>query len=127
MIFSILMLLHIIMSQLVSVLMQARTQAHVFHLRTSSYAQHKALQKFYEGISELLDEYAEAYQGKYGIINGYKTFQVTQDPRKAKSFLISLMKMVDKARKSTRDSYLKNILDQIYELTYSTIYMLHLK
>jgi len=127
MIFSILMLLHIIMSQLVSVLMQARTQAHVFHLRTSSYAQHKALQKFYEGISELLDEYAEAYQGKYGIINGYKTFQVTQDPRKAKLFLIGLMKMVDKARKSTRDSYLKNILDQIYELTYSTMYMLHLK
>ena len=121
------MLLHIIMSQLVSVLMHARTQAHVFHLRTSSYAQHKALQKFYEGISELLDEYAEAYQGKYGIINGYKTFPVTQDPRKAKSFLIGLMKMVDKARKTTRDSYLKNILDQIYELTYSTIYMLHLK
>ena len=121
------MLLHIIMSQLVSVLMHARTQAHVLHLRTASYAQHKALQKFYEGISELLDEYAEAYQGKYGIINGYKTFPVTQDPRKSKKFLISLMKIVTKTREATRDSYLKNILDQIYELTYSTMYMLHLK
>jgi DNA-binding ferritin-like protein len=115
------------MSKLVSVLMHARTQAHVFHLRTASYAQHKALQKFYEGISELLDEYAEAYQGKYGIINGYETYPVTQDPRKAKSFLMTLLKLVDKARKVTRDSYLKNILDQIYELIYSTIYMLSLK
>jgi hypothetical protein len=121
------MLLHIIMSQLVSVLMHARTQAHIFHLRTASYAQHKALQKFYEGISELLDQYAEAYQGKYGIIDGYKTYPVTQDPRKSKSFLLSLMKIVTKTREKTRDSYLKNILDQIYELTYSTMYMLHLK
>ena len=115
------------MSKLVSVLMHARTQAHVFHLRTASYAQHKALQKFYEGISELLDEYAEAYQGKYGIISGYETYSVTQDPRKAKSFLVALIKVINKARKATRDSYLANILDQITELTDSTIYMLHLK
>lgn len=115
------------MSKLVSVLMHARTQAHVFHLRTASYAQHKALQKFYEGISELLDEYAEAYQGKYGTINGYETYPVTQDPRKAKTFLNALLKVIMKARTTTRDSYLKNILDQIYELTYSTMYMLRLK
>ena len=115
------------MSQLVSVLMQARTQAHVFHLRTTSYAQHKALQKFYEGISELLDQYAEAYQGKYGTINGYETYPVTQDPRKATTFLMALIKVINKARKATRDSYLANILDQITELTDSTIYMLRLK
>ena len=107
--------------------MHARTQAHVFHLRTASYAQHKALQKFYEGISELLDEYAEAYQGKYGTINGYETYPVNNDQRSAKSFLMALLKLVDKARKTTRESYLKNILDQIYELIYSTIYMLSLK
>ena len=107
--------------------MHARTQAHVFHLRTASYAQHKALQKFYEGISELLDEYAEAYQGKYGIIAGYETYPVTQDPRRAKTFLLALLKVVNKVRRATRDSYLANILDQITELTDSTIYMLHLK
>ena len=115
------------MSKLVSVLMHARTQAHVFHLRTASYAQHKALQKFYEGISELLDQYAEAYQGKYGTINGYETYPVTQDPRKATTFLMALIKVINKARKATRDSYLANILDQITELTDSTIYMLRLK
>ena len=107
--------------------MHARTQAHVFHLRTSSYSQHKALQKFYEGISELLDEYAEAYQGKYGTINGYETYPVTQDPRKATTFLTALLKVINKARKATRDSYLANILDQITELTDSTIYMLRPK
>jgi len=115
------------MSKLVSVLMHARTQAHIFHLRTSSYANHKALQKFYEGVGELLDEYAEAYQGKYGIISGYKNYPITQDPRKAKVFLTELFKTVDKSRKVTRDSYLRNILDQIYELIYNTLYMLSLK
>ena len=115
------------MSKLVSVLMHARTQTHILHLRTTSYAQHKALQKFYEDISDLLDEYAESYQGKYGIISGYETYPVTQDPRKARPFLSSLLKLIMKARKVTRDSYLANIIDQIIELTDRTIYMLSLK
>ncbi len=32
-------------------LMNSRNQAHVFHLSTKSYAQHKALQKYY-GLTE---------------------------------------------------------------------------
>jgi len=115
------------MSKLVSVLMHARTQAHILHLRTTSYAKHKALQKFYEDISDLLDEYAESYQGKYGIISGYETYPVTQDPRKATMFFGALLKLVIKVRKATRDSYLANILDQIIELTDRTLYMLSLK
>ena len=46
--------------------MNSRTQAHVFHLTTNSYAQHKALGKYYDAISDLLDAYAEAYMGSYG-------------------------------------------------------------
>jgi hypothetical protein len=33
---------------------------------TNSYAKHKALHAYYEGIVPLLDSYAEAYMGKYG-------------------------------------------------------------
>ena len=57
---------------LLSALMHSRTQAHVFHLRTKSFATHKALQGYYEAIVPLLDTYAEAYQGRYGLINGYR-------------------------------------------------------
>ena len=37
-------------SRYVGVLMNSRTQAHAFHLMTNSFAQHKALQAYYEGI-----------------------------------------------------------------------------
>jgi hypothetical protein len=53
-------------SRYVGVLMNSRTQAHAFHLMTNSFAQHKALQAYYEGIVPLLDQWAEAYMGKYG-------------------------------------------------------------
>ena len=51
--------------------MHSRTQAHIFHLQTQSYAQHKALQDYYDEIVELIDEYVETYQGKYDILRGY--------------------------------------------------------
>jgi hypothetical protein len=38
----------------------ARDVAHSVHLNTRSYAKHKALQKFYGGIVDLADGFAEA-------------------------------------------------------------------
>ena len=53
----------------ISLLMSSRNQAHTFHLVTTSFAMHKALQDYYEGIVPLLDQWAEAYihYGLYGI------------------------------------------------------------
>lgn len=34
-------------SQFVGILMSSRNQAHAFHLTTSSFAEHKALQAYY--------------------------------------------------------------------------------
>ena len=53
------------MNEYVGTLMQSRNQAHIFHLQTSSYSQHIALQEYYEGIVDLIDSLVEAYQGKY--------------------------------------------------------------
>lgn len=47
-------------SELVTRCFQARTEAHISHLGTSSYAVHKALNKFYDEIIDLADAYAEA-------------------------------------------------------------------
>ena len=111
---------------LISALMHSRTQAHVFHLRTKSFAMHKALQAYYEAIVPLLDSYAEAYQGRYGVIQGYRIgAPLNQNPMKARLYFERLLKLVSKTK--VRDTYLKNIRDEIYALVYQTLYMLTLK
>ena len=56
-------------NKLVGIMMMSRTMAHKAHLKTGSYAKHVALKEFYEEIVEELDEIAEAYQGKYGLLD----------------------------------------------------------
>lgn len=53
-------------SMLIATCFEARNKAHVWHLVTSTYATHVALQEFYEGIVDLTDAYAESYIGVYG-------------------------------------------------------------
>jgi len=52
----------------VGMLFLARDVAHSVHLNTRSYAKHKALQKFYENVIDVADDFAEAYQGRHGLI-----------------------------------------------------------
>jgi len=47
---------------------------HIYHLQTKSYSEHKALQKYYEGVNALIDGIIESYQGKNNIISSYKNF-----------------------------------------------------
>lgn len=113
--------------KLVSTLMHSRTQAHVFHLRTRSFAAHKALQAYYEGIIPLLDQYAEAYQGRYGLISGYTVgAPINQNPMNAKSYFKRIITVINKTKIPKGDTYLGNIRDTIIELVYQTLYMLSL-
>ena len=52
----------------VGIFFLARDVTHSVHLNTRSYSKHKALQKFYENIIDLADSFAEAYQGRHGLI-----------------------------------------------------------
>jgi len=45
--------------QFTSTLFASRTQAHIFHLQTTSYAQHIALGEYYGGIVDLVDGLTE--------------------------------------------------------------------
>ena len=58
------------MTDLLSMLLHSRTQAHVFHLRVSpnGLAPHLALQTYYEDIIGLIDGIAEGYQGMNGLL-----------------------------------------------------------
>ena len=42
-------------AKLISYLMHSRTQAHVYHLQTPSFAAHMALNSYYGGIVEIID------------------------------------------------------------------------
>jgi hypothetical protein len=111
----------------VGMLMNSREQAHAFHLTTNSFAQHKALQNYYEGIVPLLDSWAEAYMGKYGRLKRVTmNKRYMSDPKKARAYFKSLITRI-RLVKLPKDSYLKNIQDEIVALIRSTMYMLTLK
>lgn len=112
------------MSTFVGMLMNSRTQAHYFHLRTTSYAQHKALQKYYEKIVDLLDAYAEVYPGKIKAVRINKRF--IQDPTKAPAYFRSLLARMKKMKRSNVP-YLNVIRDDIETLIRKTLYLLRLK
>lgn len=104
-------------------LMHARTNAHMLHLKTRSYAAHKALGEFYDEIVDLIDSLAEAYQGRYGIIN-YPDVPFKQEAD-AIMMIKTLRRYIDDNRIGmVPDSELQNILDEIVALMDSTLYKL---
>ncbi len=112
--------------EMVSKLLHSRTQSHVFHLQTKSYAEHKALQDYYEDVVDLIDEITESYQGKHGIIEGYKSYDIVnyQNNSQVVKYFQDLEKEVQKLREFFKESYLQNEIDNVEKLINSTIYKL---
>lgn len=102
----------------------ARTNAHVLHLQTRSYAAHKALNEFYDEIVELADSFAEAYIGSYGLI------EFPETPYEPHTDALKLLDEMDEVAESARealtkgDTHLLSILDGITALVASTRYKL---
>ena len=113
-------------SKMVSEILTSRNQVHIFHLQTKSFAEHKALNDYYDEIGDLFDGIVESYQGKYGIISDYTCEGVVQykSNKDTISYFEDLVKSVEKLRKSVDDTYLENQIDSVVELIYSTIYKL---
>lgn len=112
--------------EMVCNILHSRNQAHVFHLQTKSYAEHIALNGYYDGVVALFDGIVESYQGKYGIIKNFKTFKVEQyrNNKKTISYFERLLDIIDQNRDSVEDSYIQNQIDTVQELINSTIYKL---
>lgn len=112
-------------SELVYRCFHARTNAHVLHLSTRSYATHNALNDFYDGIVGLVDSFAEAYQGDYDLIP-FTTLKYTFHSTPLE-MLEDLSDWVGKNRGKIcdeDDTYLQNIIDEIVALIRSTQYKL---
>jgi hypothetical protein len=110
----------------VGMLFLARDVTHSAHLNTRSYAKHKALQKFYENIIERADAFAEAYQGRKGLI-GPISLMSAKKTNNVVEFLEDQLADIEKMRYEVADkddSPLQNLIDGIIELYLSTLYKL---
>lgn len=105
---------------LVEKLFESKQTTHLYHLKTNSYSEHKALQKFYEGIEGFTDTFIETYQGQYGILKIEKIN--SSDVADISNYLEDCAKIFIIGRDSLSDSHLKNVLDEILTLTYQTLY-----
>jgi DNA-binding ferritin-like protein len=116
------------MAALISLLLSSRNQSHIFHLQTESYAQHKALNEYYDEIIDFIDGMVESYQGKYGILSGYtgtSTIMENASTTTMIEYFTKLGETVAEARKEIpQDDYLLNQVDEITALVYSTVYKL---
>jgi hypothetical protein len=110
----------------VGALFLARDVAHSVHLNTRSFAKHSALNTFYDEIVDLTDKFAEAYQGKYGLIGPIALMSA----KKTNNIVEFLEDQVEELMKMRYDvvekecTPLQNIIDEILGLYYSTLYKL---
>lgn len=113
---------------LIGTLLQSRNQVQIYHWQVvgqGSYSVHVALQAYYEGIIPLIDGLVESYQGKYGILRGYKMAGILREDNNFVNYFEALSLFVEKVRTEIpQDSYLANQIDTIVELINSTKYKL---
>lgn len=110
----------------VGLLFLARDVAHSVHLNTSSYATHKATQKFYEGLPELADSFAEAYQGRHGLMGPVSLMSANKN-RDLVEFLEDQLEQIAVGRYEFCDreeTAIQNIIDEIVGHYLSALYKL---
>lgn len=113
-------------NEFVGLLFLSRDIAHRVHLSTRSYSKHKALESFYNEVIELADDFAEAYQGRYGLLKDIPLLSV-KSPSNIVDFLQSQLDEIEKGRYEVcekTETALQNIIDEIVALYLSTLYKL---
>ena len=110
----------------VGMLFLARDVAHSVHLNTRSFSKHMALNTFYDNVIELADKFAEAYQGRHGLIGGI-SLQTAKKTTNVVEFLEDQLEEIHSVRYKVVDkdcTAIHNIIDEIEALYMSTLYKL---
>ena len=110
----------------VGILFLARDVTHSVHLNTRSYSKHKALNKFYDEIIEVADDFAEAYQGRHGLI-GPISLMSAKKTSNVIEFLEGQLAEIESARYDVcdkADTSMQQLIDNIIQLYLSTLYKL---
>ena len=110
----------------VGMLFLARDVAHSVHLNTRSYSKHVALNTFYDSIIDHADAFAEAYQGRHGLM-GPISLMSAKKTGNVIEFLEGSLGEIEKMRYEVvdkSDTPLQNIIDEIVGQYLSTLYKL---
>jgi uncharacterized protein YgfB (UPF0149 family) len=113
-------------AQLVGLLFLGRNVAHSVHLNTRSFSKHMALGTFYDEVIEKADAFAEAYQGRYGLI-GQIAIPAAKKTSNIIEFLQDQLDEIEKGRydvANKTDTSLQQLIDNIVELYLTTLYKL---
>jgi Family of unknown function (DUF5856) len=108
---------------MIALCFESRTKAHMAHLQTTSYSEHKALDDYYNSIISLTDGFAESYQGRFGIIDHFP--EVKLKCACGLHVVEAVRDWIDANREWCGSfSELQNVIDDIVELCNDTIYKL---
>ena len=118
-------------SKFISKLLESREMAQVYHWTVKgdmgSHAAHLALESYYSGVIEFIDDIVEIYQGQYGLIEGYDIIDTTDSKSKDRlDYFKETVEFVKSNRKCIKaeDTHIHNIVDELIALQYKTIYKL---
>jgi hypothetical protein len=110
----------------IGILFLARDVTHSVHLNTRSFSKHEALNIFYNRIVGAADDFAEAYQGRNGLI-GPITLHSAKKTSNVIEFLEDSLAEIEAARYNVcdkSDSSLQQLIDNIVEIYLRTLYKL---
>jgi hypothetical protein len=113
-------------NEFLGLLFLARDVAHSVHLNTRSFSKHEALNIFYNRIIGAADDFAEAYQGRHGLI-GPITLNSAKKTANITEFLQDSLAEIEAARYDVcdkTDSSLQQLIDNIVEVYLRTLYKL---
>lgn len=108
-------------------LFQSRDVMHLTHLATTSYAEHQALSKAYEGLLPLVDELIESYYGTTGKRLNIKIPASEYVNADAHIKYIKEYLMKHRVVFGKENTHLQNIIDEIIALYSRTQYLLTLQ
>lgn len=108
--------------KLIGTLFYSRDVMHIAHLQTTSFAEHKALNGYYDGILDLTDNFSEVYFGRFKRVEIVIPEAKNMD---AISHLKEMQSTIDTER-NNYPSELQNILDEMLGLINKTLYLLTL-
>ena len=118
-------------SKFISKLLESREMAQVYHWTVKgdmgSHAAHLALEAYYDGVIEFIDNIVEIYQGQYGLIEGYDVIDTTDSKSKDRlDYFKETVEFVKSGRTciKSEDTHIHNIIDELIALQYKTIYKL---
>lgn len=106
----------------IGALFHSRDVMHIQHLQTTSFAEHKALNGYYDNILDLTDKFTEVYFGRF------KRVEIVIPEAKVASAAEHMKEMLAllEGERGNYTSELQNIIDEMIALVNKTSYLLTL-